>query len=441
MLKRVSSAGAGAFILGITGFLLFYSSSFPKLYEVIGTNSTFLKDYDNESFNKTTVIEQDADTEDILCSSRICGRCISQQQGMNGSTIQPLNFSSVQENIIKISGGFNVGTNNHLIALFNAMHFAKVAKYSMYIVANSWAHTTLKLFLDDIGIQNFKTIFGVQIVPASHNVFLNDTTIFEPGPWNLFYNKIRPGINSTQHQVEVLTREFLLFLWSNAKSTTCSSVKYFGLQNHTEPYTVIHSRWMQKPNNCLVRIKTVAERLWESRKFRLDQKAPCELPASYIRSILLQNNLLYGNAPDDNDTNETTAKTANGLKLQLSSSPIYVISDGFNPSIIKKLKTDPVIGHRILEVPDANETRWVLGDMMLGALSNVFIGTPTSTMSINIARSRGAFGFDGKTSYLFPLDNRGAQNNTDVWDFDFHESNSGLTIRAPQRVGWPKNIG
>ena len=83
MLKRVSSAGAGAFILGITGFLLFYSSSFPKLYEVIGTNSTFLKDYDNESFNKTTVIvKQDADTEDILCSSRICGRCISQKEWM-----------------------------------------------------------------------------------------------------------------------------------------------------------------------------------------------------------------------------------------------------------------------------------------------------------------------------------------------------------------------
>jgi hypothetical protein len=187
--------------------------------------------------------------------------------------------------------------------------------------------------------------------------------------------------------------------------------------------------------NCLVRIKTVAERLWESRKFRLDQKAPCELPASYIRSILLQNNLLY------NDTNETTAKNANGLKLQLSSSPIYVISDGFNPSIIEKLKTDPVIGHRILEVPNANETRWVLGDMMLGALSNVFIGTPTSTMSINIARSRAAFGFDGKTSYLFPLDNR-AQNNTNVWDFaDFHESNLGLTVRAPQWVKWPKDIG
>ena len=74
-----------------------------------------------------------------------------------------------------------------------------------------------------------------------------------------------------------------------------------------------------------------------------------------------------------------------------------------------------MIGHRILEVPNANETRWGLGDMMLGALSNVFIGTPSSTMSINIARSRAAFGFDGKTNYLFPLDNRGAQNNTDVW--------------------------
>lgn len=362
---------------------------------------------------------------------------------MNGSIIQPLNNSSGQEkNIIKISGGFNVGTNNHLIALFHAMHFAKVANQSIYIVANSWAHTTLKLFLDDTGIQDFKAIFGAQIVPVSH-VFPNDTTAFEPGPWNLFYNKIRPGINSTQHQVEVVAREFLSFLWSNAKSTTCSSVKYFGLHNHTEPYTVIHSRWMMKNDpNCLVRIKTVAQRLWESRKFRLDQKAPCELPASYIRSILLQNNLLYdGNAPDDNDATATTAKNANGRKLQLSSSPIYVISDGFNPSIIKKLKTDPVIGHRILEVPNANETRWVLGDMMLGALSNVFIGTPTSTMSINIARSRAAFGFDGKTSYLFPLDNR-AQNNTDVWDFaDFHESNSGLTIRAPRWVEWPKNIG
>ena len=54
------------------------------------------------------------------------------------------------------------------------------------------------------------------------------------------------------------------------------------------------------------------------------------------------------------------------------------------------------------------------GDMMLGVLSSVFIGTPISTLSGNIARARVALGSDPKTNYMFP---RKRKHKGDDWDF------------------------
>eukprot|EP00957_Ditylum_brightwellii_P204290 15338558-Ditylum_brightwellii.AAC.1 len=114
-------------------------------------------------------------------------------------------------------------------------------------------------------------------------------------------------------------------------------------------------------------------------------------------------------------TRNTTTSIDEATGQHLSSSPIYIITDGFNPYIIQNLKEDPLIGHRIYEVPDNKTIRWVVGNIMLGALSSVFIGTPTSSMSGNIARARTALGFDVKTNYLRPLEQ--AHNDSDVWEF------------------------
>eukprot|EP00547_Thalassionema_nitzschioides_P010118 CAMPEP_0194229258 /NCGR_PEP_ID=MMETSP0156-20130528/43801_1 /TAXON_ID=33649 /ORGANISM="Thalassionema nitzschioides, Strain L26-B" /LENGTH=413 /DNA_ID=CAMNT_0038961803 /DNA_START=1291 /DNA_END=2529 /DNA_ORIENTATION=+ len=345
---------------------------------------------------------------DYDCDSKrmICGRCIPNKERTN-FTIRAMN-ETTQEKVIMIGFKGYGQTNNRLIELYKAIHAANVAKSSLYIVAGSWAHSVLSLFLDKGGIQHFEQTFGARIIKRKY---------FGLGPFDigtaqvekfngedLFYYKFRS--KNSSDEIEAIARELLFFLLSNAKSRTCSSVNYFGLQSHTEPYTVIHSRWMKRTDmDCLTRLRRHARNVFTQQNIRLDRTAPCELPPSYIRSILVQNDLMY-----TTDANVTANVTHS---RQLSSSPIYVITDGFNRAIIQTLKEDPLIGHRIYEVPDNDVVRWVIGDMMLGALSSVFIGTLTSTMSMNIARTRIALGFDGTTNYIMPLERE--QNDTDIW--------------------------
>jgi hypothetical protein len=56
--------------------------------------------------------------------------------------------------------------------------------------------------------------------------------------------------------------------------------------------------------------------------------------------------------------------------------------------------------------------------MMLAILADVFIGTPVSTMSGNIARARVALGFDPSTNYMFPKKKKDGER----WEFFCDES-------------------
>ena len=124
-----------------------------------------------------------------------------------------------------------------------------------------------------------------------------------------------------------------------------------------------------------------------------------------------------------------------------------MITDGKNPNIIKTLKEHPSLNVRtvpedlswvggkyiacpLLRVVDFSNMCTIQnfkllltslvyvfmsqGDMMLGVLSSVFIGTPISTLSGNIARARVALGFDPKSNYMFP---KKRHSGKEGWDF------------------------
>jgi len=77
--------------------------------------------------------------------------------------------------------------------------------------------------------------------------------------------------------------------------------------------------------------------------------------------------------------------------------PIYFISDHQRPEILDRLLADPEIGPLIHLVPE--EASWIGGDITLAINANVFIGSPASTFSGFIAKSRVALGYNN--NFLF----------------------------------------
>jgi len=218
---------------------------------------------------------------------------------------------------------------------------------------------------------------------------VNDAIMYKTGDEMYFYHT-RANI-STIRQRRLPT---LQYLWTHPtqKSTAletengqhdnmCAAISPTLPQN----YAVIHSRWMKR-NGCLNRLGNLAHGIRNKTGILIDRKAPCLLEPSYIDSILRSNNLL--------------------------DAPVYVISDGLNPDIVHALEKHPVFGANVKTLPQIES--WVGSDMMLGVLSSVFIGTPISTLSGNIARARMALGFDPKTNYIFP---RKQQGDGSTWEF------------------------
>ena len=83
--------------------------------------------------------------------------------------------------------------------------------------------------------------------------------------------------------------------------------------------------------------------------------------------------------------------------LGVMNHPIYFISDHQQPEILDRLLADPEIGPNIRLIPE--EVSWIGGDITIATLANVFIGSPASTFSGFIAKSRVALGFNN--NYLF----------------------------------------
>jgi len=345
----------GLFIYGCI-FISVSTNFLSNINNIASKNKAKFDNATADTFNNVTADTFDNVTHEDTCIHKICGRCIPLNR--TPVMIQGINDKNLQEKIIIIGTAAFGQTNNQINSVLNALLVARVTKSSLFITAGSWAHGLLKLFLDEAGIQSFEQTFGARILhnPVNdkvNNYYKNNAQVSHMTGEDLFYyRRFHPNI--TSDQVRSIDRAFFEFFWLNAKSESCSSVNYFGLNQNEEPYTVIHSRRMNKQEgNCPTRILPLADRFWKSQKVHLDQVTPCELPPLYVHSILIQNNLMY-------TTRNTTTSIDEATGQHLSSSPIYIITDGFNPYIIQNLKEDPLIGHRIYEVPDNKTIRWVV---------------------------------------------------------------------------------
>ena len=130
----------------------------------------------------------------------------------------------------------------------------------------------------------------------------------------------------------------------------------FGRDSKSAIYSVIHLRKLEDVGYAI--LGNVAKHTG------CDPRAAIEMRPDYVRTILKPLGMLHH--------------------------PIVIISDGQHQDAIQRLINDSEIGPKITLVPQ--ESSWKGGDMMLGILSNVFIGNPASSFSSFIAKSRLAMG-------------------------------------------------
>ena len=303
----------------------------------------------------------------------ICGRTIHQPLGKHDSSIDNM-VSTIEPNgtvIIGYDDMHHVQTNNHINAFLHALDFAFDQNMQLQIIENSWVHNSLlKLF----------QVHGIPTVTNHVLTTLNSSTFLKSGDEMYYYHTRMPLVEKRNRRLEMLR-----YLWTHPSLDTCSVVQELSLPSQ---YVVIHNRWM-KHDGCLNRLGNLAFIIKNRTGIEVDRRAPCLLEPSYIKGILQNNGML--------DT----------------SIPIYVIGDGINLDIIHNLQLDLDIGSRVKTVPKSISN--VCGDMMLAVLSSLFIGTPISTLSGNVARARIALGFDERTNILFPKKRSNVTSND--WEF------------------------
>ena len=131
----------------------------------------------------------------------------------------------------------------------------------------------------------------------------------------------------------------------------------------TQKYSIIHSRSFE------------GKRFLEEahRHYGVDARASIDYPPDLIASILTPLGM----------TNNST---------------VLMITDGQNTRVIDRLSADPAIGPYFRAVPQ--EVSTVAGDIMLGMLSDVFIGNPASSFSQYIAMARYALGLGRSFLYV-----------------------------------------
>lgn len=319
----------------------------------------------------------------------------------------------------------HVQTNNKLNAILHAMDYVDDINATLALTRNGWSTETLKLLFNQNDdertwerlIESSLNLVFVDGDNLDHDILIQGNNYVDVQYNNsddmYFYHTTAPIEKIIKRRQPVLQ-----YLWTHPTTTTTTTITTTTRTRHKnedmcsvmnkisstiesthdkndvslpKSFTVIHSRWM-KNNGCLNRLGALAHRIHNMTGIAIDRKAPCLLQPRYIESILKKSNML--------------------------GKPIYIITDGLNNDIYDTLKSDPYVGQNVHLSP--KEVSWVGSDMMLGVLSDCFIGTPISTLSGNVARARIALGKDVSTNYLFPL-KRGKED--DPWDFACQNDN------------------
>lgn len=325
--------------------------------------------------------EQEDNDFHSQATSSVCGRRI------NIATNNVLPLSSDHLVVIGQDIFHHVQTNNHINAILHAMDFAYDNNFTLTVSRTGWAMDVLRLFFggqDNVDRMdwekqitrhlnvNFLDNHGVKAEETNFQIVEHKT-----GDEMYYYHTNQSISTIIERRVPVLR-----YLWSHPTTNIaldaatggsrdmCSAI----LPSLPSKYVVLHSRWMKK-DGCMNRLGSLAHRIKNNTGINIDRKAPCLLQPTYVERIL---------------------RSSNALDY-----PIFVISDGLNPDIVHQLHRHPIFGDNVMQVKQ--NVSWVGADMMLGVFSSIFIGTPISTLSGNIARARMALGFDPRTNYLFPV--------------------------------------
>ena len=326
----------------------------------------------------------------------ICGRKVN----FIDSNIPHLGYYGTKK--IVVIGHDNmhhVQTNNHINTILHAMDYALDHDATLAITRSGWAKDVLKTLFG--GTHESEDEWERDIARHLNIQFLNQdsTTTISTDPSHdsisymsgndMYYYHSSSNISIiSERRIPVLQ-----YLWTHVtegrgNDNMCSAIS----DSLPEQYVVIHSRWM-KHDGCLKRLGSLTQRVKSETGIKIDRRAPCMLDPSYIESILRSSNH--------------------------SGTPIFIISDGKNPNSTNILKNHPILDVR--EVP--GDLDYVGADMVLGVLASVFIGTPISTLSGNIARARVALGSNPNTNFMFPLK---LNENSDDWEFVCRDDRSCL---------------
>mmetsp|Transcript_20906 Transcript_20906/g.39084 ORF Transcript_20906/g.39084 Transcript_20906/m.39084 type:complete len:237 (+) Transcript_20906:2-712(+) len=138
-----------------------------------------------------------------------------------------------------------------------------------------------------------------------------------------------------------------------------------GIAKHPIKYAAIHSRWLE--GSCERR---VGDKL---------PKDECWMSPEYIKEIL-------GDTIDH---------------------PIVLIGDGQNEEVLRRLRSDKVIGPHLIVPEELPRIRAIdnreqpVSDMVVGINADIFIGTRVSTMALMVGMIRVILGADPVSNYIY----------------------------------------
>ena len=339
------------------------------------------------------VIKKEEKKEDKLIQT-ICGRQI-----VSVESELPIIHSPSQMNHSIVLDNHKYGqTNNNILTIIHALDYAyDIGGAKLILRKDGYAARLLK----ELFFWNNDSTSKESWVETIQNKFHHRILIMGksqlPAPSNhVYYNTSKDMyFYYTDMPIEMLKERrlsFLKTLFSNPSEEMCSGIHQLLKDDKDQKYSVIHSRLMKK-QSCLRRIKNFKNTPSRyNNSGQIDGDSTCLTPPNFIKSLLRPMGML----------NHT----------------IILIEDGENVGLTKRLRADPEIGPRLKTVPSKISSVGV--DMVLGVLSNVFIGTPCSTFAGNIARTREAFGFEPQTNLFWikkkTISSQQQQFSDEIWE-------------------------
>lgn len=343
------------------------------------------------------VMKEEEETESLV-QTIICGRQVPfvKKEFSIHSPLQ-MNHSIVLDN-------HPYGqTNNQLLTIIHAMDYAyDIGGAKLILQTDGYAVRLLKeLFVwnDDI-VSEESWIETIQMKFHHQLLIMHKSKL--PAPSNTVYYNTSKDLYFYYTDIPIATLKerrlsLLKTLFSNPSQGMCLGIHQLLKDDKDQKYSVIHSRLMKR-YSCLRRILDFKKALSSSNhnnNVKIDGNSTCLTPPNFIKSLLRPIGML----------NHT----------------IILIEDGENIGLSKRLQEDPEIGPHLKTVPSSISSVGV--DMMLGILSNVFIGTPCSTFAGNIARTREAFGFEPQTNLFWiskkkisSLQQQQQQYSNEIWE-------------------------